>query len=220
MEGGFRGSRGKILPSWSDLSPSWWARQCFRRPGSGFAVGVGFLWPNSGTTLRRWFGLAGPDPNWRHIGRLIRPPRPAGFGCASVQNASDPSAFFDALDIVGRIGRWGKVEDSLMSLAFHPSGCLAAVYVRCTPIPRVRGGGERTRFLRGEAFSRHSSSWRGSRGIPSDRLPRFAGSTIPASPGSPSQASPNFGSLPRWVVSPQRPKSADAFRFGRRNGCL
>jgi hypothetical protein len=66
--------------------------------------------------------------------RLIRPPRSAGYGFASVHNASDPSAFFDVERLVRR---WWQGHNRLMSLALHPSGCHSAVYVRFAPIPTI-----------------------------------------------------------------------------------
>ena len=88
-------------------------------------------------------GFVTLTPLWRDIDRLqrlIRHPAwrslPAGYGCASVQNASDPSAFFD---VERSSRRRRQSNNSLMSLSLHPSGCHSAVHVRFAPIPTVRG---------------------------------------------------------------------------------
>ena len=53
----------------------------------------------------------------------------------------------EGLDVEGRVGWWWEVDDALMSLSLHPSGCLAAVYLRCAPVPISLGGGGRIQFL-------------------------------------------------------------------------
>jgi|GEM_PF-5142438 len=112
--------------------------------------------------------------------RLICPPRPAGspagsgltslrfpFGlpegslsrCTrrpSVQNASDPSTFFD---VEGRVGRRRHRDDPLMSLSLHPSGCLTALYVRFAPIPTVHAIAEKIERPFGALFASFPSAF-------------------------------------------------------------
>ena len=81
----------------------------------------------------------------------------------------------EGFDVEGWVGWWREVDDALMSLSLHPSGCLAAVYLRCAPVPIIRGGGGRIGFRRGGRKCPRLSSWPGSRGTGAGRRPRRGG---------------------------------------------